>query len=682
MKEFQISRYVKKWLPLILAVCVLLTGAVYMFLASSQTYIASAVIRYEGENAARGQTPTGEKLNVEEIKSSAVVSKVISNLGLAQAGYSVDSIISGITITEVVDEDEQMRKEALLDEGQEYEYEPVTYIVSFTAGGKANEFFAREVLDEVLDVYFATYSETYVNNGYTVNSLRDLNQGNYDYIEMMELIDSNVDSTLEAFVRRTANGPNFRAASTGMTFSDLADRFYYLQSVDISRLFSKILQYQVTKDKELLIAKYRERINNNQINGSAEEEKIADVLALIDAYVAKMRESGNTNITYEYILDDVYGRDLIDKYGNVVGEGAQTVTYDKLIYSWRDHRQTEEYAVIDSAYCSYILNVFGRCLGVCQGLPMPSIGAETGAAPAASGETAPADPASDQAASGEVSTAEAAAAETAAVQEGEALCASSEKTCAAFDETTYAQVVSEIETGIDSLLAELEALYRITDATNAEYNEYMGASYISTLSSVSVEEGMNVALYTAIAAVFLLVICSCCAILLGRLNDIIQYVFYTDSLTGLNNRNAFDTYLKNSDKRVLDDGVVCAAVTIANQPVINRQFGREEGDRLIRFFAQTLGESMAKTGAYLVYNGKAQFIAVLEGTDRTAVEHMLQRFRFVLDRRDFLKDAEILYEVGIAESGGDGARKMRALLSKTMSSLKEYKSSTIQKTAG
>lgn len=51
MKEFQISRYVKKWLPLIIVVCVALTGAVYVFLSSSQTYIASAVIRYEGEDA-------------------------------------------------------------------------------------------------------------------------------------------------------------------------------------------------------------------------------------------------------------------------------------------------------------------------------------------------------------------------------------------------------------------------------------------------------------------------------------------------------------------------------------------------------------------------------------------------------------------------------------------------------
>lgn len=599
-----------------------------------------------------------------------MVSQVIRNLGLDQAGYSVDSIISGITITEVVDEDEQMRKEALLDEGQEYEYEPVTYIVSFSAGRNESEFFAREVLDEVLDVYFAAYSEYYVNNGYTVNPLSELNKGNYDYIEMMEIIDSNVDDTMNAFERRAANGSTFRATSTGMSFADLADRFYYLQSVDISRLFSKIFQYQVTKDKGLLLAKYRERINKNQITDSAEQEKIADVLALIDAYVAKMRQSGNTNITYEYILDEVYGKELIDSFGNVVGEGDQTVTYDKLIYSWRDHQQTKEYALIDTAYCNYIINVFSRCLGVCQGQEMSLIEAAS-----INGETAAQGEGQEGQAEAEPAQAEAMAeSQQQAWDQAASPCASSSLTCAAFNEQDYSAAVSEIEAGIDQLLVELDELYRITDETNQEYNEYMGASYISTLSSASVEEGMNVALYTAIAAVFLLVICSCCAILLERLNDIIQYVFYTDALTGLHNRSAFDSYLKNADHRVLDDGVVCMVVSISNQPAINRQFGREEGDKLIRFFAETLQESLAKTGAYLVYNGKAQFIGVIENTDLTAVGHMLQRFHFMVDRRAVLENAEIVYEVGTAESSQDGARRMRGLLSGAMGSLKEYRS--------
>src|SRR5699024_4694666 len=119
-------------------------------------------------------------------------------------------------------------------------------------------------------------------------------------------------------------------------------------------------QYQVSKDKQLLLSNYRERIKNYEITNTVEEELIADVVKIMDAYVEKMRESGNTNITYEYILDEVYDKNLLDSEGNVIGEGDQTVTYDQLIYSWRYYNDTKENALIDIAYCNYIISVFEK----------------------------------------------------------------------------------------------------------------------------------------------------------------------------------------------------------------------------------------------------------------------------------------------------------------------------------
>ena len=99
MKRFQLSRYVKKWLPLIIAACFILTAGVFSFLRASQTYLASAVIRYEGEDAEEGLTPSGTELDVNEIKSSAIMSQVITNLKLDTVPYSVDDLISRVKIT-------------------------------------------------------------------------------------------------------------------------------------------------------------------------------------------------------------------------------------------------------------------------------------------------------------------------------------------------------------------------------------------------------------------------------------------------------------------------------------------------------------------------------------------------------------------------------------------------------
>ena len=132
MKSFQIMRYLKKLLPIIVVFCLLATYAINYKLKTSNTYVASEIIHYNDPNAEQGITPTGSKLDVNEIKSSAVMSKVVERMGLTGI-YSVDSLISRISITAIPDEDKVAQKEAKLEEGEEYIYEPSTYIVSFTA---------------------------------------------------------------------------------------------------------------------------------------------------------------------------------------------------------------------------------------------------------------------------------------------------------------------------------------------------------------------------------------------------------------------------------------------------------------------------------------------------------------------------------------------------------------------
>jgi hypothetical protein len=95
---------------------------------------------------------------VNEIKSSAVMSKVVDRMGLTGI-YSVDSLTSRIAITPIEDKDKVAQKDAKLEEGEEYVYEPSTFIVSFASTSGEGPDFARKILDETLDVYFETFSQ-------------------------------------------------------------------------------------------------------------------------------------------------------------------------------------------------------------------------------------------------------------------------------------------------------------------------------------------------------------------------------------------------------------------------------------------------------------------------------------------------------------------------------------------
>ena len=79
-------------------------------------------------------------------------------------------------------------------------------------------------------------------------------------------------------------------------------------------MFIAILAPVSKKNKAVLISDYKTRIDNNNNLNAKEESIVADTVVVIDAYVEKMRNSGNTNITYEYILDNVHEKNLVDSF--------------------------------------------------------------------------------------------------------------------------------------------------------------------------------------------------------------------------------------------------------------------------------------------------------------------------------------------------------------------------------
>ncbi|MBR5479466.1 MAG: diguanylate cyclase [Clostridia bacterium] len=617
MKKSRIFTIIRKVLPFIVVFCLLATLFIRAKLSSSNTFIASEVIHYNDEQAEKGFAPTGDKLDVNEIKSSAVMSKVVNRMGLTGI-YSVDNLISRISITPLPDADKLAQKEAKLEEGEEYIYEPSTFIVSFAATSDEGPEFARTILDETLDVYFAEYSQKYVNIAPANNTVDKLYDENYDYIEMMELIDDGIDETLTTLYQRMEKNPYYRATSTGASFNDIVDEFNYLRSVKVSSLFARIYKYQLTKNKSVLVSDYTTRIDNNNIANTKETSIVEDIVVVIDAYVTKMRESGNTNITYEYILDNLHERNLTGDNGYIT-YGDQTVTYDELIYGWRDHNELKEHAIIDSAYCRYVIDTFQKCTGACG-----------------SGE-----------------------------------CQNSDKTCTELHNANYNNMKQEIDEEIKVLVDELTKLYDVTTQTNNEYNEFLGASYISVLSTASVVSSVNVNLYTIIAFFFLVVVCCGGLLVIGRLGDIIHNNFYTDPLTGFANHAYLEKYLDSMKGKILDLGTVFCMIEITNLPAINEKHTRKSGDEVLKMLARFMKNAFGKSGAEFVRESKGNFLVMANSTKYDTVRETMDHFKRYLDEREEFAEVQIEYKVGIAEAA-EGEHTALKLLTEAARDKKPY----------
>ena len=77
-----------------------------------------------------GLTPNGSELDVSEIYSSTVIKGAIEDLGL---NCSVDEVRSHVKVTPIIPEEEAGKQQTAIDKGEEYEYFPTDYVITYEA---------------------------------------------------------------------------------------------------------------------------------------------------------------------------------------------------------------------------------------------------------------------------------------------------------------------------------------------------------------------------------------------------------------------------------------------------------------------------------------------------------------------------------------------------------------------
>ena len=357
MKDFQIFRYLKQFKYLI-AIGSVLAGFMFYYVASTrlQSYTASTVIEYTNTGATEGLAPDGSKIDTTEIYGSYIISKVIQNLGIDPSKANMDDIRNSITITSIITDEQQQIFDAKVTQGEDAALIATRYLVTFNSGVASGKDYPRTMLNEILDVYSAYYGETHVNSARSSNGVNDIYTKGYDYIEMMNVIDQSLTNTLETLSSKISGDSTFRSSVTGYTFSDLYREYELLQNIEVPKITAKILAGKVTKDRDILLNKYRNRNNDLTISNNASELEIQKIMVVIDSYVQMMSDSGNTNITADYILQDIYDDTQDGRYSKT----DQTTSYDKLLTRYVQDRTGYTANEIDAAYNRYILNTFSN----------------------------------------------------------------------------------------------------------------------------------------------------------------------------------------------------------------------------------------------------------------------------------------------------------------------------------
>ena len=219
-----------------------------------------------------------------------------------------------------------------------------------------------------------------------------------------------------------------------------------------------------------------------------------------------------------------------------------------------------------------------------------------------------------------------------------------------------------MEQEIAALQGRLNALYETLSLTMKEYNEYCGAVNLGVLASTTVSEKINVKLYILLGVAVFFILGICGAILLGRIQDFVEYLFFTEQSLDMPNRTACDLFIRNNSSRVLPDDTVCVVVELANLSQINTAYGRERGNAMLDQFADFLKEASATCGT-IYYNGGQQFIGFFDQCRMEDSESFADYFhRLIAAYNAESTEATYEYAIGISESKASNAYSIRALL--------------------
>lgn len=543
----------------------------------------------------------GKTPSGEDLDVSEIFSSTVVKEAIEDLGLTVnvDTIRSGGTVTGIVPDDVTKTQEAKIDKGEDVEeYHSTEYIVKLSVSSDYSTEYVRTMLDEILSCYFANFGEKYVDYSTIPNNAAALDGQGYDYIEQAEILNDTVAQITENLGNCQAAHPEFVSSTTGLSLSDLLDEYNYVSDVEIPYLFSEILGGKLTQNREVLLKKYQERYNTYVMDGDVDSEKVAAVLEVIQSY-------GNKN-----------------KDGSLYYQrGARSGTEDDtggfvLSDVYEEDTNIDRTTVYDNLISDYVTILNRQSNNVidaayCQYIINVFQGASD---------------------SSDVS------------------------------DENQAFTDQAVEQEIAALQGRLNTLYETLSLTMKEYNEYCGAVNLGVLASTTVSEKINVKLYILLGVAVFFILGICGAILLGRIQDFVEYLFFTEQSLDMPNRTACDLFIRNNSSRVLPDDTVCVVVELANLSQINTAYGRERGNAMLDQFADFLKEASATCGT-IYYNGGQQFIGFFDQCRMEDAESFADYFhRLIAAYNAESTEATYEYAIGISESKASNAYSIRALL--------------------
>jgi len=128
---------------------------------------------------------------------------------------------------------------------------------------------------------------------------------------------------------------------------------------------------------------------------------------------------------------------------------------------------------------------------------------------------------------------------------------------------------------------------------------------------------------------------------LERLNQELQRLTATDSLTGVANRRRFDEALDHEWRRAarVNAPLACIMIDIDHFKAFNDRYGHLQGDACLRQIAHSLVATVRRAGDIVARYGGEEFAVVLPGTTQAGAARVAEQLRAGIEALQLPNDA-------------------------------------------
>lgn len=356
-----IFKYIYKHLKLIVVLALLTSIVGYSYADSSQSYVASIVIKYTYDGIEEGKTPTGTPLDVYEITSPSLIENVIQTVRL---NMNAETIRNRLTITPIVDEDTQEKRKAKTEKGEDYDYFPSEYIVSYRYEGGYGYAHGSYVLNNLMQEYETFFRTKYSGNKTLPDVLSTTDYSTLDYMEICDLFKNQMDQGMTFTGDHAKENVSFRSSATGLTFSDLQGRFHSLNDIEYTKLLAMIKKGKISKNTETLIKRYQYKIEELQLNQKKKQSESDLALQKLLQFYREYKQNhayGNGNGAAGYNGSNPAGNNILQ--GDILGTDNIKdflTTYDDILLQYVNSGVEARSYEEDIRYNQNIIDLFSN----------------------------------------------------------------------------------------------------------------------------------------------------------------------------------------------------------------------------------------------------------------------------------------------------------------------------------